>query len=279
MKKVLSIALLASLGFSLGINIMPYGGYIDYSSKALKDKSVVGGVYLSYFKSPFKLELDAEATKITYKDEYNIPDWNQRDLTAVFHYYKGYNWDFKAGVHNIFIDQDGNDDNYDKVLFGGILYYKYLKYNLGVDYYYSDYDNFHVSQVSPKFGFNFGNSYSSIGSFYAEAKINYIKISNKDIAGTPKNHYVNTDVKLQNFKGKWMTEIKGSFGKNAYKVANGGFVVYNLGNEYKYSAGVDVNYYLNKTTSFKIGYTKSKYEVNNDNAYANIYTLSLSKSF
>jgi len=279
MKKLLSLAVLVSLGFAAEITFMPYGSYIDYSSSALKDKGVVGGAYISYFNSPFKLELDGEATKITYKDKYNIPDWDQRDLTAVFHYYEGYNWDFKVGIHNIFIDQDNNDEHYDKVLMGGILYYQYLKYNAGVDYYYSDYYGFHVNQITPKVGFNFGNYYSSMGSFYAEAKLNYIKISDQNNAGVSTDHYVNTDLKLQNYQGKWMTELDGSFGRNAYKVANGGFVVYNLGEEYKYSVGVNVNYYFNKTTSFKVGFTRSKYDVDSNDAYSNIYLISLSKSF
>jgi len=277
MKKLSLVAFLATLGFSANINMMPYGGYIDYSSKALKDNGIIGGVYLSYFESPFKLELDAEATKITYKD--NTPDWKQKDLTGVFHYYEGYNWDFKVGIHNIFIDQDRNDNNYNKVLFGGILYYEYLKYNVGIDYYYSDYDGFNVSQITPKVGFNFGDYNSLIGSFYTEIKVNYINISDKDKAGTPKDNYTNVDLKLQNYQGKWMIEIYGSLGKNAYKVANDGFVVYNLGEEYKNSAGVNANYYFDKTMSFKFGFSRSKYEVNNNNAYANIYTISLSKSF
>ena len=274
MKKLLSIAALVSLGFSATV-VMPYGSYVNYSNKAAKDKAVIGGIYLSYFKSPFKLELDPEMTNIKYKD--NTPDWKQKDLTAVLHYYKGYNWDFKVGIHNIFIDQAGNSDNYDKVLFGGILYYKYLKYNMGVDYYYSSYDGFNVNQITPKIGFNFGNYYSKYGSFYAEAKLNYIKISESNVAN--KDNYTDVDLKLQNFKGKWTTEIYGNIGKNAYKVANDGFVVYNTGGEYKYNAGINVNYYVNKTVSLKIGIGNSKYTINNNDVFSTTYIASVSKTF
>jgi len=276
MKKLLSIAALVSLGFSATV-VMPYGAYLNYSNKALKDKAVIGGMYLSYFKSPFKLELDPEATKITYKD--NIPDWNQRDLTSVLHYYAGYNWDFKVGVHNIFVDQSGNSDKYDKVLFGGIKYYRYLKYNMEMDYYYSTYDGFHVSQITPKIGFNFGNYYSEAGSFYAEAKLNYIKISDTNVAN--KDNYTDIDLKLQNYQGYWMTELFASLGKNAYKVANDGFVVYNTGGEYKYSAGINLNYYLSKTLSVKVGFSRAKYTLDNSNTdvFSNTYVASISKSF
>jgi len=274
MKKLLSIALLASLGFSATV-VMPYGSYVNYSNKAAKNKAVIGGMYLSYFKSPFKLEIDPEATKITYKD--NTPDWNQRDLTGVFHYYIGYNWDFKVGMHNIFVNQDGTSDKYDKVLFGGIKYYKYLKYNMGMDYYYSTYDGFHVNQITPKIGFNFGNYYSEAGSFYAEAKLNYIKISESNVAN--KDNYTDVDLKLQNYQGYWMTELFASLGKNSYKVANDGFVVYNTGGEYKYNAGINLNYYLSKTLSVKVGFSRAKYTTNNTDVFSNTYEASISQSF
>jgi len=277
MKKLLSIALLASFGFSSSLTIMPYGSYLNYSNKALKDNAVIGGVYISYFKSPFKIEIDPETTHINYKG--TTPDWDQEDLTTVFHYYKGYNWDFKIGMHNLFINQNNTSDNYDRVLFGGILYYKYLKYNTGIDYYYSQYDHFHVNQITAKAGVNFGNYYSPNGLFYLETKINYIKISDSNRAGSNKDNYTNVDLKLQNYQGKWMTEIHGNLGKNAYKVADDGFVVYNLGEEYKYSAGLDINYYIDKTMSIKVGFDRSKYEVSNNNAYSNAYVISFTKSF
>jgi len=279
MKKLLSIALLASLGFSAGFTVMPYGSYIDYSNKALKDNAVIGGVYISYFKSPFKLELDPEVSNISYKNKYNISEWNQKDLTAVLHQYIGYNWDVRLGIHNIFVDQSGNSDNYDKVLFGGIEYYKYLKYNLGLDYYYSTYDGFHVSQITTKMGFNFGNYYSEIGSFYAEAKINYINISKSNVA--KQDNYTDVDLKLQNYQGPWMTELYTSVGKNSYKVAKDGFVVYNTGGEYKYTVGMNIKYNIEKTLSFKIGGGISKYTVDNTNTDATSTTLtaSFTKSF
>jgi len=277
MKKILSIALIAGFSMAADFTVMPYGAYINYSKNTAKDNAYTGGIYASCFSFPVKLELDAESTKIEYKNRFNIPDWNQQDVTVVGHYFLGKNWDLKIGMHNLFIDQKNNPDNYDKVYFGGILYYKYLKYNVGVDYYYSRYDNFHVNQVTPRFGVNFGNYYSEIGSFYFETKVNYIRISGT--SGAKKDNYTNVDLKLQNYQGKWMTELHGNFGKNAYKVANDGFVVYNLGEEYKYSAGININYYISKTDSIKAGFDRSKFEENSKNAYSNVYTISYIKSF
>jgi len=278
MKKLLSIALLASLGFSATITVMPYGAYVDYSNKALKDNAIIGGLYFSYFDSPFKIELDPEYTHITYK--YNIPNWNQEDLTGVFHYYEGYNWDFKVGMHGIFVNQIGNNDKYDKVFFGGIKYYKYLKYNMGIDYYYSDYKNFYVNQITPEIGFDFGDYYSMLGLFYTEIKLDYIKLSENDSFN--RKNYTDVDLKIQNYhQGPCMVELFGSLGKNAYKVANNGFVVYNTGEEYKYNAGININFYLSKSLSVKIGFSRSKYTLQNSNedVFSNTYVASISQSF
>jgi len=279
MKKLLSIALLATLGFSANITVIPYGSYINYSNKALKDNGTTGGAYISCFKFPFKLEIDAGFTNISYKSKYNIPDWNQKDLTAVAHFYQGANWDIKAGIHNIYVDQDNNPDSYDKVLFGGILYYEYGKYNIGADYYRSYYDNdFHVNQYTLKAGFTFGDKDDSEGLFYTELKMNFIHLSKKTY--TNKDNYSNAEIKVQNFKDNLVSEIHGSIGKNAYKVANDGFAVYNLGEEYKYTAGAKITYIVNNTMSVGIGFDTGKYTTSTDqDAYSNIYSLFFSKKF
>jgi len=275
MKKLLSIAALASLSFSATV-VMPYGSYIDYS-KSTKDYGKLGGIYASFNKLPFKMEVDGEFLKLKYKN--NTPNYYQRDLTFIGHYYFGENYEIHGGIHNISISQADNPDHYQKVLFGGILYYKYSKCNAGVDVFYSDYRGFDVKQLTPKVGFNFGNYYSNTGSFYAEMKVNYIKISNKESANANKEHYINTDLSLTNYQGPWSTTLKASLGKNAYKVANNGFVVYNLGEEYKYSYGIDVSYALSKKNALKVGFNRSKFEENGDDGYSNTFLASFITSF
>lgn len=273
MKKftLLSIAASASI---YAVTLMPYGGYIDYSD-SIKEKAYYGGVYGSYFKSPYKLEFDVGHLEITYKD--STPKYKQTDLTLIGNYYIGKNVALRAGIHNMFIDQKDNSNNYDNVLFAGILYYKTYQYNLGLDVYRSDYDGFDVVQISPKYGFNFGKYKSSIGSFYAEAQLNFINISQPGY--TSKRDYVNLDLKLQNFNGAFTTELFTSIGKSAYKVAKGGFAVYNLKEEYKYSFGASVGYSFKDASFLKATYTRSKFSENGNDAKSNNFMLSFSKSF
>ena len=276
MKKLLSIALISSVGFSYTL-FMPYGSYVDYSKKISKEKAYDGGVYLSYFKWPFKVELGGEYLDIKYKSSSNINDYIEKDATFVFNNYIGKNYLIKAGIRDMFVKQDSYDNN--KVWIAGILYYEYLKYNLGVDYYYSSYNNFNVKQFTPHFGFNFGNYYSDIGSFYLDTKVNFIKISNQIKANSRDDNYVDMDIALSNYKGPWTTTLKGTFGRSSYKVSNGGFVVYNLGDEYKYSFGLDISYRFNKFNTLTIGYKRDKFIQNNIDAFSNSYLLTYSLSF
>jgi hypothetical protein len=293
MKKILSIALISSLSFAAGNLIMPYAAGLDYSKESIKDYGYVIGAYYSKFVSPIKFEVDVEHTFIKYKNyssfiknnklpttytpTYNDKNYKQYDITAVLNFYKGYNWAFKIGNHSIFIDQKNNDDSYDNVAIAGIEYYKYLKYNVGGDFYYSSYDGFNVKQFSPYIGFNFGNYYSPEGSFYLRFQVNFIKLSNKNITG--KDNYTNYNVSLSNYLKNWTTTLKASFGKSAYKVENGGFVIYNLGEEYKGIYGIDIKYTWNKVNTIGIGYTYSRFNDIESSANSSTYLLSYSRAF
>ena len=255
MKKLILSAIAVSAIFAT--EITPYTSFINYSKDTSKDYANVFGVYLSQYKSPYKIELDGEYMRLKYK---NSPDYKQSDLTLIINYFQGSNYKYRVGIHNIFASNPETVVNYqppsmrnpsgttttttkyvnsyDYVLFGGVTYYQYLKFDADLNIYYSNYENLNVVQVSPSYGYSFGNYYSTIGSFYLKGTLNYINLSNSDAA--PKDNYFNVDLKLENYKGPWVTTLNASLGKTAYKVAKDGFVVYNLGEEYKNSYSVSV---------------------------------------
>ncbi|QCI28036.1 hypothetical protein [Caminibacter pacificus] len=291
-KLILSTALLASSVFAAGTVVMPYGAYIDYSKEAAKDYGFVGGVYASKFFNKIKLELDAEHTYITYKSyakyarnnkisianvDYNNNDYNQNDITGIINFYLGDKFAFKLGAHSMFIDQKNNNDSFDNVYIVGLEYYKYLKYNAGMDYYASYYDGFNVKQVSPYVGFNFGNYYSPSGSFYLKFQANLIHITDKGVTG--RQNYRNYNITLSNYIKNWTTTLSANFGKSAYRVENGGFVVYNLGEEYKNSFGVNVKYTWDKVNTFGVGFTYSSFKEDGVDVNSAVYLLSYSRAF
>jgi len=263
---ILSVSAMAATSYTTSI----YGGYIDYSGTTTKDEGSVGGIYLSAFESPWKVELDAEHTNIKYKS--SIPKLKQTDLTAKINYYQGYNLAYNIGFH--YIDTTDKPTDEAKIYMAGILYYKTLKYNAGVDIYYSDYSNLSTSpklyQISPKAGFNFGNYSSAIGSFYAEAKIDYIAVSKNKDENNLKNSYTSVELTLNNYNGNFTTSISGWSGKRVYAVENNGFVVNNLNNEQKYGFKISENYKIDKAQSVKIEYAHTKFEDNGDSKSNNI---------
>jgi hypothetical protein len=291
-KLIISAALLASSAFALGNFVMPYGAYIKYSKKAAKDYGFVGGIYASKYVNKIKFELDVEHTFIKYKTNekyaknnnfnlnnvnYNDNNYNQNDITAIANFYIGDNFVFKAGAHSMFIDQKNNTDSFDNVYIAGIEYYKYLKYNVGTDFYASYYDGFNVKQISPYFGLNFGNYYSKSGSFYLKIQANVIHISNINAAN--KQNYRNFDISLSNYVKNWITTFNVNLGKSAYRVENGGFVVYNLGEEYKNSYGINIKRTWNKVNTFGVGFTHSSFKEDGVDVSSAVYLLSYSRAF
>ena len=280
MKKLL-IGMLLSLAagvslFGANYTVMPYGSYIKYSANAEKDKAYLGGLYTSFSYSPFVFEIDAEHLIIKYKN--NIaPDWIQNDLTLAGNYYYGSNWIGRLGIHNMFVSQ--GDKHYEKTLIAGINYYQKSNYDIGTDLYYSTYPgSMKVYQISPKAGIYFGN-YNSYGLFYFQAKENYIHLKNKD-DNNLRDDYFNTDLTLKYFKGPLTLALIESFGKNAYKVDNGGFVVYNTGDEYKNQTTFSAAYNLNKNSNIGVEYSRATFNEDTINdAHSNLYMINYTYYF
>ncbi len=291
MKKILAIATLTGGVFAGGViaskpitiptytTIMPYSGYIKYGGGTTKNHGLVAGLYSSVKKGANKVELGLEHTKIYYSGSATRSKLDQSDLTFIYTHYKGYNLLYKAGFHYIASDDAQTDDG--KIFMLGAQWYKYLKYNAGLDVYYSDYHkskpSLHIWQLNPHAGYNFGNYYSSIGSFYLQADYNYIHINDAN-AHALNNNYHSFGLSLSNYKGAWTTTISAWLGKRVFSVVNGGFTVYNLGEEYK--GGVKLS--VQKALSLK-SYVKAQYEYSKfkdvSNAHSHTFVISYSHTF
>ncbi len=273
MKKI-ATSLALSISLFAGSNLfLPYGGYINYSGNTNRDDAAIAGIYLSSYKAPYKLEMAVEHMQITYQDA--TPKYKQNSVAGILHYYKGYNWDFRLGANVLFTKQ-GAEDETQKVFIGGVTYYQGYNYNIATDIYYSDYKGFHVWQISPKAGKRLGQYNALWGSFYAQAGLDFIAVSDD---AAKQDSYTTFNAKLQNFNGPWTTTLEGSVGKNSYRIDKGGFVVYNLGEEYKYSYGVSVARALSAKSSLKLGFTRAKFDEAGNDAYSNVFVIAYTQSF
>lgn len=280
MKKTITmLAIGATLALAkTSITAMPYSAYINYANST-KDDAYVVGLYSSFYNFPNKLEIGLENINIHYNN--GLKDLDQNDLTAVYTRYIAKNYYAKAGVHYINSDDKPTDEGIVGII--GINYYKYLKYNLGLDLYYSKYKNYapkelKVLQIRPYAGINFGKYYSKMGSFYLEAEYNYIKPTDASLFGL-KNSYNSFGLKLTNYKGKFTTSIDAWTGKKVFAIDHGGFTVYNLGEVYKDGIDASVDYAFRPTTHLKLKYSYAKFVEGNKNAHSNTVAASLSHTW
>ncbi len=258
--------------------VMPYSAYIDYSNSN-KDKAYVVGVYSSYYNFPNKFELGLENINIEYNN--NLPRLDQNDITAIYTRFVGEHLYFKGGLHYIKSDDSATDNGI--IAIAGVNYYQYLKYNVGLDFYYSKYKNYQpkklkLYQVRPYVGVNFGKYYSKWGSFYLEGELNYIKPISSSVYGLKKS-YTSGGLKLVHYKGKWTNSVGGWIGKKVFAVDNGGFTVYNLGETYKAGIEASVDYAFRTNTHMKIKYNYSKFTETNKKAHSNVISASLSHTW
>ncbi|ADV46782.1 hypothetical protein [Nitratifractor salsuginis] len=284
----LSMMLLGSLSLAFAgpktmTTVLPYAGYIDYSSGSDKSSAVVGGLYASIYRAPNKLELAVEHTRIKYR--HNLPNLNQTDLTAIYTRYRGYHLAYKIGAHYIDSDDKVTDGAFTGIL--GVNWYNYLHYNIGLDAYATHYhndasgrtwDSMNVWQFRPYAGYNFGTYASTMGSFYLEAEYNGIFIPDAGAKGY-NSSYHSAGLSLYHYKGKWTHMIKGWVGQKIYSVNNGGFTVYNLGELYKGGVSASVSYAIRPNTSLKLQYEYSRFEHLGNKAHSNSIVAMVSHTF
>jgi len=278
-KSILAFSVFASVAMAkTAITAMPYSAYINYTSPS-KDNAYVVGLYSSFYNFPNKLEIGAENINIKYNN--GQPDLDQNDFTAVYTRYIAKNYYLKGGLH--YINSDDSTTNHGIVGIFGINYYKYLKYNLGLDVYYSKYKDYKpkslkVLQLTPYIGINFGKYSSKYGSFYLKANYNYIKPNSASTFGL-ENSYNSFGLSLTNYNGKFTTSLGGWVGKKVFAVDNSGFTVYNLGEVFKAGVNASVDYAIRPTTHIKLKYSYTKFKESGKKAHSNTVATSLSHTW
>jgi len=254
------------------VTLMPYGSYIKYSGSS-KKRAYVVGLYSSLYHSSNKFELGLENTTIMYNSGWK--DYDQRDVTAIYTHYFGKHFLAKAGVH--YIDTDKSSS---KHFTAGVNYYK-MRYNVGLDSYYSNYKSLlakplKILQFKPYIGLNFPKS--RWGSFYIEADYNYIKPLHVQKMALKKS-YRSVGVKLSHKKGKLTTSVGGWIGKRAFSVEDGGFTVYNSSTLYTKGFYVSADYAVKPKTHIKLKDSYVQFKENGKKGHSNTVTTSLLHSW
>lgn len=263
--------------------LIPWVASITYPKAPNKKSAITYGLYGSIYYSPIKVELQGE--KFIQKYRTTSTKYSETDGTIKLHYYLGYNWDFSAGYRGVSREHPAltgtTPVKYIYITQLGVLYYVYGQYNVGLDYYFSNYKDFKVYQFSPKVGYTFLRNDPTYGTIYGELRADFIHINKDDEKISKAQDYADVTLSLEGWYSAYYAKLYATLGKNTYRVDNGGFIAYTTGDEYRYTYGIDLGYTLTKNVSAKIGYSRSQFrEIDaTSNAYSNVYSLSISASF
>jgi len=262
------------------VSLSVYGGGLKFNNSK-KTTGNVAGIYMMGFDSPLKAEATIEHTNINQKDDNDTI--KQTDYTLLLHFFEGYNFAYKFGVHKISTNDSLTKDG---VIWGlGGMYYKLGRYEFKTNLYYSDYSNLNSSpkafQISPQVGFAYGSFYSKFPAFYISMKVDYIKPTKNRKENDLKKSYISSSINIVNHFDKFTTVFHKWYGKRVLAVENEGFIVNNSIDEQRGGFLVSENYMFDKNQNFKFTYSYNTFkEKNNDKiSNSNLFLLSYLYNF
>jgi len=227
---------------SRSCGVLPYYAYLNYGSKSIKDSGHTGGVY-AYLVKANLWEIAAETTRLSFRNGDHL---QQQDFTAAYSCLQIPNWKLRIGGHYI----DNNDalsDGAWVVMLSG-HYYQTAVWDVGVDSYYSRYDNQtakNILQLTPHLG------------------LQKVVTENASVRLDLRGYYINTEQRLLNLPRKdlYSGEVRlaiisdplsiaffGWAGDQAFAVRKDGFVVFNLAERHTGGLGAEIHCALSNET-------------------------------
>lgn len=242
-----------------------YGGVLKYADSS-KDNGWFAGAYFQESSAEDRLELAYERTEVDYIDV-DTSALKQNDFTAIWTHYLSSDYSIRLGGHYIDSSDTLSDGAYS--LFAGIKYFEGYAFDMGVDGYYSTYDDYlssdevtkglDVIQIEASIGFTFGQYDSSIGSFYSKFSYDLIRPDNEGLTQLS-DSYHSAALSLKNFNGNWTTTVAGWVGKQVFAMRNEGFVMYNLNEEHRGGAEFSVHYAFSDHSGLKVQYGYERFK-------------------
>ncbi len=260
-----------------------YQTYINYHNSNVKKNGYASTVYLSMGNGINNyVQIGASYTHINYKTGSNL---NQKDFTFTYTNTNQIlkNHSFTLGMHYIKSDDTLTDNGY--TLFFDITHFKYkgylFRWSTGVGVFYSRYTkqtNFTVLQLTPHASFKIFADYKR-GGLYADVLGYYIHVSNADRIGVRKSNNISLEGDIRYYYGKYDFKLGAWLGNQVFAVKNGGFVVYNLKEEYRGGilGGIGYSFTYRLRISFNLGV--SRYEESGNKAIQTVGTFSIGYRF
>jgi len=262
------------------VTVSVYGGGLKFNHSK-KTTGGVAGAYVMGFDSPLKVEANIEHTNIHQKDDNDTI--KQTDYTLLLHFFEGYNFAYKVGVHKISTNDELTKGG--TIYTTGLMYYKLGRYQVKTNLYYSDYSNLKTSpraiQISPEAGFAYGSFYSKIPAFYISMKVDYIHPTKNRKENSLKESYLSTSINIVNHFNKFTTLFHKWYGNRVLAVENEGFIVANNVDEQLGGLLISENYQYDKNQHIKFAYSYTTFQEKDNKkvSNSNLFLLSYLYNF
>ncbi|NPA40496.1 MAG: hypothetical protein GXO57_08665 [Thermodesulfobacteria bacterium] len=261
-----------------------YTTYINYRNSSIKNYGIAVTAYLSLWHGYFDdFQFGAGYTYIKYK---NQPNLKQKDFTFA---YSNTNTILKnhvitCGFHYISTTDDLTDNG--KVGFLDITHYWLDKYrlfkaNLGLGLYYSFYNhstNFQVFQLLPHTSIKVFSTLKE-GTLYVDLAGYYIRVSKSKELQLSKKNYFSFGADARYYYGRTYFGIGGWIGDQIFAVKSGGFVVYNLTEEYRGGAYFETGYTFKNGLYSSLKFEVTSYKEAGEKPYQNVVTWCIGGKF
>ncbi|HET56480.1 MAG TPA: hypothetical protein ENN33_14875 [Ignavibacteria bacterium] len=256
LSKLILMLIFASALNAQSVTIMPYHLPINYKDSGVRENSSLTGIY-GAFQSDLnnKFELALDYSDLNYISNFKI---KQYDFTFAYTNESIPGWRFRAGGHYIISDDDLTDQAY--VLFAGVSKYRFRSWDVNIDTYYSNYNNytpsFNAVQLSPGFGLTF--PFDRTQGIYINSSANYIMLNKRIISD--KRNYFSLQETLTYYKNRFSISAYVLFGEQKFAVRQKGFLVFNVADLMKNGYGASITYSFSRNFFLKGGVEFDKFD-------------------
>jgi tetratricopeptide (TPR) repeat protein len=209
--------------YPLTASVCPYYAYLDYGLESIKSHGNTWGVY-GRVAALNALEAAYEFTKLGFRDG---SDLDQHDITAVYSYLGRPGLKFRFGGHAIDTTDAFTDGAW--TVLAGAHYYQTDLWDVGVDAYFTRYDNHPVNQditqITPRVGIQ--QTTRRCVTVRLDLRGYYINTGD-EVFGVGKEDFCSLEARWGLDRGRFGLALTAWTGEQVFAVRRDGFVIYNL---------------------------------------------------
>lgn len=239
------------------VTVHPFGSHASYSG-GFKSSDTSLGIYLDRKIGSQLLKAGYEYKDTSYTDA--TYDNYQNDLIVGYSRALSPLFKLDLAAHFTISSLDQADRN--QIYLAGLSYIQKERFTLGADLAYSDYNNKslakNVMQISPYFGFWYGDLLSTLGRIYVKFNYNYIDPDGANVS--LQSRYNSAEFSIRQYTKNFNNMFAYSFGKSVHLVKDKGFTVFNNNEIHTQGFILSSAYRIDAASLIKLSYIYERYD-------------------